>query len=363
MEPLRNLYHEEMLLKVGQAFHDLDNRFDPAVFLALVQQEPWGEASFKERMRLVTRALGRLLPEDYRESVPLVCRAAERFRGVEYIFFPDYVELFGAKEPELSLEALTKLTRSSTSEFAVRSYIERDPVAVMKRMLDWSRDSDEHIRRLASEGCRPRLPWGQRLPVFVRDPAPVLELLEPMLQDESEYVRRSVANNLNDIAKDHPERVLELAERNYGRDSRTDWILRHGCRTLLKQAHPRAMELFGYAPAAGTSVRELIILTPIVTFGERLEFTFELFNEGEPVSLRLEYEIGFVKANGTLAGKRFKLSQRIYPHGATSVARSHAIKPITTRRYYPGTHILTVLVNGVAHGTLPFELVMDPSEE
>ncbi|MCM3747752.1 DNA alkylation repair protein [Paenibacillus pasadenensis] len=359
MEPLRFLYHEEMLLKVGKVFQELDAQFDPEVFAAHAMREPWDDASFKERMRLVTLALGEMLPQAYEAAVEFVCRAGERFRGIEYIFFPDYIEVYGRENPELSLEALTRLTRYSTSEYAIRPFIEREPEAVMQKLRKWSLFSDEHIRRLASEGCRPRLPWGQRLPVFVRDPRPVLELLEPMLQDESEYVRRSVANNLNDIAKDHPELVMDLAERTYGRDSRTDWILRHGCRTLLKQAHPRAMALFGLGPAAGASAQELKLLTPVVPFGERLEFSFNIVNEEKPMMLRLEYEIGFVKANGTLAGKRFKLSEREYPHGRTSVTRSHAIKPITTRRYYPGMHSLTVLVNGVEQASLSFELTMD----
>ncbi|QJC53974.1 DNA alkylation repair protein [Paenibacillus albicereus] len=362
MLPLRDLYHERMLLEVGEALKELHPPFDPERFAASAMEEPWQGASFKERTRLAAEALGRFLPPSFPEAAELVCQAAERFSGLEYIFFPDFVERFGLEDREAAMDALARLTRASTSEFAVRAFLLADPAWAMERLGRWSRDSDEHVRRLATEGSRPRLPWGQRLPMFVRDPQPTLALLEPMLADESEYVRRSVANHLNDIAKDHPERVLELAERHLGRDARSDWTLRHASRTLLKQGEPQALRLFGFAPATEASARNLQVLTPVVPFGGRLEFAFEIHNSGEPVPLRLEYEIGFVKASGRLAGKRFKLSERAYPSGSTPVVRSHAIKPITTRKYYPGLHSITLLVNGEPQGELGFELTMEPAE-
>ncbi|PLT48206.1 DNA alkylation repair protein [Paenibacillus sp. FSL W8-1187] len=361
MLPLRDLYNERMLLDVGEALRELHPAFDPQGFAASAMEEPWEKASFKERTRLAALALGRFLPPSFPEAAALVCEAAERFRGLEYILFPDFVELFGLEHRETAMDALARLTRRSTSEFAVRAFLLADPAWAMERLGRWSRDPDEHVRRLATEGSRPRLPWGQRLPMFVRDPGPTLALLEPLLADESEYVRRSVANHLNDIAKDHPERVLELAERHLGRDAASDWTLRHASRTLLKQGHPQALRRFGFAPAAQVSAHGLQVLTPVVPFGGRLEFAFEIRNEGEPVQLRLEYEIGFVKASGRRAGKRFKLSERVYPHGSTPVVRSHAIKPITTRKYYPGLQSITLLINGEPQGELGFELTMEPA--
>ncbi len=366
MEPLRNLYTDEKLEAVAEAFRKLEPAFPAERFMDLVRRDPWGEAPFKERMRLVTLALRDTLPESYERALHLLCQAAKEFRGVEYIFFPDFIELRGMEKPEhepASLAALAEISRYSTSEFAIRPFLLRRPEAVMERLALWSKSPDEHVRRLASEGCRPRLPWGTRLPVFVRDPEPVLSLLETMLDDASEYVRRSVANNLNDIAKDHPQRVLELAVREIGRSARTDWILKHGCRTLLKQGLPEALALFGYPAAADAGVEQFRILTPSVEFGGELEFSFEVHNRGDDsVPLRIEYEIGFVKASGSLSGKRFKLSERSYPPGISAVARHHALKPITTRRYYPGVHALKVLVNGVELAAGSFELTMPAAE-
>ncbi|MBC8080209.1 MAG: hypothetical protein H7X86_07675 [Gorillibacterium sp.] len=172
------------------------------------------------------------------------------------MFFSDFVAIYGQEDAqwELSMLALERFTQRSSAEFAIRPFLLRNPGRVMGQMEIWSQHPNEHVRRLSSEGCRPRLPWGVSLPMFKRDPTPVLSILEHLKADPSLYVRKSVANNLNDIAKDHPGVVLETVRCWKGVDPKTDWIIRQGCRTLIRKADPEVLTLFGYAADAGSDL-------------------------------------------------------------------------------------------------------------
>ncbi|MDP4096246.1 DNA alkylation repair protein [Paenibacillus sp. P96] len=359
MSTFKELFSPEFLEDTAAVFRKVYPDFDGARFVERVQDGEWEQEEFKQRIRHIARALTEVLPPSYPEALDILCAAAPDCRGVEYIFFPDFVELNGLEYEELSLEALKQLTRYSTSEFAIRALIRRNPKGVMSRMRVWATDSCEHVRRLASEGCRPRLPWGGQLKEFIADPAPVIELLELLKSDPSLYVRKSVANNLNDIAKDHPDLVADIARAWKGENPHTNWIVRHGCRTLLKKGDPQVLKLFGLQSAEGVEIRDLHLARPSITEGEELEFSFTVFNPaGEPLLLRIEYDILYMKANGIPAPKRFKLSEKAYPPGISLVTRRHAIRPITTRKHYPGTHGLDMIVNGVKQASAEFELVI-----
>ncbi|MFB5674939.1 DNA alkylation repair protein [Paenibacillus terreus] len=359
MSTFKELFTPEFLENTAAVFRKVYPSFDGDRFVELVQDGEWEQEEFKQRIRHIARALTEVLPPSYPKALDILCAAASDCKGVEYIFLPDFVELNGLEHEELSLEALKLLTRYSTSEFAIRAFIGRNPEGVMSRMRIWATDESEHVRRLASEGCRPRLPWGGQLKQFIADPAPVIELLELLKRDPSLYVRKSVANNLNDIAKDHPELVLNIARVWKGEHPDTDWIVRHGCRTLLKKGDPQALELFGLQRAEGVEIRDLHLARPSITEGEELEFSFAVFNPaGQPQQLRIEYDILYMKANGRTAPKRFKLSEKEYPPGVSLVSRRHTIKPITTRKHYPGTHGLDIIVNGVKQVSAEFELII-----
>lgn len=351
--PLKDIYSEEFLWKFSEQLHRVDGTFDTAGFIAQVMDESWDELALKARMRQITQALGRYLPNSYEQALAVLFAIDEVCVGFPYLFFPDFVAVYGltAEHWELSMMALERFTLGSSAEFAVRPFIMKDPIRMMGQMKKWASHSNEHVRRLASEGCRPRLPWGEALTIFKKDPLPVLEVLEILKADPALYVRKSVANNLNDISKDHPNLVLEIISRWKGVDTNTDWILRHGCRTLIRKADERALTLFGYGETAGgdlVTAATLVVHPSILPIGESCELTYELVvREGGSLRLRIEYGIYFVKARGQTARKLFLLSDKTVSGGTRLRAtRKHRWADLTTRRHYPGQHRIVLVVNG-----------------
>ncbi|PQP83424.1 DNA alkylation repair protein [Paenibacillus sp. PCH8] len=357
MELFKDKYTPTLINRTGKLLRQFYPVLDAQRFHDLVFAEGWEHLEFKGRIRRITLALTEVLPDNYEEALHIIGQAASQMRGVEYLFVPDFIEVNGLDpaDYELSMKYLTVFTPYSSSEFAVRPFIERYPIATMKHMMEWAGNDNEHIRRLASEGSRPRLPWGAKLRSFITDPTPVLPILHALKQDESLYVRKSVANHLNDISKDHPELVLDLATTWYGQHQHTDWIVRHASRSLLKKGHPQALQLFGYNEQEAIHIERLQLAQDTVAIGEDLYFSFDVVNEsGQSQMLRIEYEIGYMKANGKQAPKRFKCSDKMYPTGQTKVATKQSFKVITTRTYYAGLHTLTIVVNGKETATASF---------
>ncbi|AOZ90974.1 DNA alkylation repair protein [Paenibacillus crassostreae] len=354
-EPLKDIYHETFLSQFGEKVKAAYDEFNIEAFVNDTLDHGWDELKLKERIRRITHTLGKHLPESYDEALKVLFRIDESCVGFPYLFFPDFVEVYGQAEEhwELSMNALERFTCRSSAEFAVRPFILRSPERMMQQMVAWAQHPNEHVRRLASEGCRPRLPWGQALTIYKKDPAPLLPVLELLKEDPALYVRKSVANNLNDIAKDHPAVVLDTARRWMGHHSDTDWIIRHGCRTLIRKAHPEILSLFGYGT---TDVDESLITyahlsaePSILSIGDSCELSYELhILEGEPVRIRIEYGIDFVKARGQTSRKLFLLSDKIVAGGAQlKGTRTHHWADLSTRRHYPGEHRITLTLNGV----------------
>ena len=256
------------------------------------------------------------------------------------------------------MSLLKEMTKRFTAEFDIRYFLVADQQRCFEMLSDWVMDKNHHVRRLVSEGTRPRLPWGMQLTQLVGDPSPSLPLLMALRDDKHEYVRRSVANHLNDIAKDHPDLVADLAKDwMKGADKSREKLLRHACRTLIKQGHPVALEAFGIMPPQ-IDLKSFRIKTSVVELGGALEFSVELTSTSKRVqSVIIDYVIDFVKANGKRAGKVFKWTRRELKAGDTvSMSRTHKIKPITTRRYYAGKHGLALRINGKDFGFEEFEL-------
>ncbi|MCL6604190.1 MAG: hypothetical protein K6T94_15100 [Paenibacillus sp.] len=354
-EPLKAMYNEDFLRRFGERVQVEHKAFDIEGFVATTMSDPWNELELKARMRRITESLGTHLGLRYEEALDVLFAIEEDCVGFRYLFFPDFVEVFGQslEHWELSMKALERFTSKSSAEFAVRPFLLRDPVRMMHQMEIWSTHPTEHVRRLASEGCRPRLPWGQALPMFKLDPSPVLPVLEQLKADPSIYVRKSVANNLNDIAKDHPEVVIETARRWKGVNQYTDWIVRHGCRSLIRKANPEIMALFGYATseeeAPLVSEAALRVDPSVVQIGGSSVLKYELkVREGDAVRIRIEYGIDFVKANGRASRKLFMLSDKTVPGGTSLTgSRTHRWSDLTTRRHYPGEHKIALVVNGL----------------
>ncbi len=223
-------------------------------------------------------------------------------------------------------------------------------------MLKWTKHSHPSVRRLASEGCRPRLPWGVALPLFKKDPSMILPILESLKDDPSDFVRRSVANNLNDIAKDNPDIVLSIAGRWKGRSVHADRLIRHACRNLLKKADPVALSLFGLTTTPGCSVDELKLRSKNIRIGESLHFSFQVrTNEDHSGPLRLEYIITYAKANNKFSDKVFQIAEGVFSAGqVVTYNRKQSFADRTTRKHYVGEHRVTVTVNGVPMAAASF---------
>lgn len=358
MEPLKHMYTPELLQNFARRVSAVYPDFDQSGFLAAVFDSGWDNLELKDRFRHIAQVLGQYLPADYEQAILLLEALTGECRGFPYMFFPEFVCLYGLEHWDTSLRALRSFTSSSSSEFAVRPFIELDQERMLATMLVWSQDPNEHVRRLASEGCRPRLPWGKPLRRLIADPKPLLPILNALMQDESEYVRRSVANNLNDISKDHPEAVLELAAANLGASREVDRLLKHACRTLLKKGHPEALRLFGFGSSevqASVEVGELQIEPGTIRLGEELRFSFSLTST-QPVSFRLQFLIDYVKANGKTGPKRFHLPERKQFSGSEVISWSVTVKDFTTRKHYPGYHRVAILVNGEERASSGFML-------
>jgi len=276
---LKNIFNHESIRKVALAVQSVYPAFPADAFAASTVDETWEALELKARGRKITMTLGKYLPPDYKEALAILEKAVQ---GISFaFFFPDFVEVYGQEEKnwDLSIGALERNTEYWSSELAVRPFIVKYEARMMAQMYAWSRHENEHIRRLSSEGCRPQLPWGQALAKYKKDPAPILPILEQLKTDPSPYVRKSVANNLNDISKTHPDLVAKLAGDWYGKNENTNWIIKHGCRTLLKKGHRDVLALFGYQNTAPIDVDGFTLGAASLSIGEDLTFSFAIFTK------------------------------------------------------------------------------------
>lgn len=351
---LKDIYTIEFLNHFGDKMHNAYKDFDKKQFMDSVLAHPWDALPLKARIHRIAEILGEYLPKRFEDALHILFSINESCIGFPYLFFPDFVAIYGQhdKHFELSMNALERFTQQSSSEFAIRPFLLREPERVMEYMTKWSLHPNEHVRRFSSEGCRPRLPWGTSLPMFKKDPLPVFKILENLKKDSSLYVRKSVANNLNDITKDNPDAVLEIAQRWIGKNSNTDWILRQGCRTLIKKANPKAMELFGYTNFSAEKPlfknSTLSVQPEKIHIGDSCELTYSLNIEWSTLAhIRLEYGIDFIKSNGKPSRKLFLLCDKTVSSDAhLNGTRIHSFANLTTRKHYPGIHQIVLLVNG-----------------
>lgn len=363
MQPLKYLYNSTFINNIIADIQKHYPPFDGQKFTQLVFDEKWDKRELKPRMRHITNCLHKTIQLPYFKTVSILKKAISERGGeaLEKMFYPDYVEVYGMEDLENSLDALEAFTEYASSEFAIRPFIIRYEKETMQRMSQWSKHQNHHIRRLASEGCRPRLPWAVALPKYKKDPTPVLPILEQLKDDPSEYVRRSVANNWNDIAKDHPKLVLNMAKRWLSEDSikpkNRKKLVKHALRTLLKQGNTDALILFGFGNPIAIEINNLTLSTKSLKIGEDLFFDFEIFNtSNDAVFLRIEYGIDFMKKNGKTSRKVFKITENTYSPGNTPIKRKQSFKDLTTRKHHAGVHQVAIIVNGVEKAADAFNL-------
>lgn len=324
----------------------------------------------KDRVRVFSDGLRSRLPEDYPQALAtLLSILGEELAEGDGMFTTSwylmpvarFVEDHGLGHPEISLDAIEQITRRHTGEYAIRPYLDQYHEITMERVRTWAGSPNLNVRRLASEGIRPRLPWARTLHRFVQDPTPVLGVLEALHSDPSPYVRKSVANNLNDIARDHPDAVLDVLER-WAAESptpETEWISRHALRVLVKNGDQRALALSGVTGGEHVRADRLVLSPATIRLGESVTLRAEIRNTDRHThTVAIDYVVHHVRNNGRTLPKVFKLaSVELGPGESRVVEKRHPVRAITTRRYYPGTHAIDLQVNGRVVATDEFDLV------
>lgn len=352
----------KLIQKLGSSLEKIEPSFKTKQFLSHKSKlEP---LELKPRVQLIRDALKEALPAEYPKALQVILKSIAQgdVSGFDVWPYAEFIQTYGVDEPQISLEALKEVTKVFTAEWAVRPFIKRHHKNTMKFLMKCAEDNNVHLRRWASEGSRPRLPWGERLHEFILDPTPTLPILEKLKFDSELYVRKSVANHLNDITKDHPQVVIDVLNRwkkqARGEDQkRVDWIVHRSLRTLIKAGHPGALQLIGVKKAR-IETEKLKLAKAKIKLGERLVFEFTLRSTSkENQKIVVDYIIHFVKSNKKQAPKVFKLKSFQLPAGESiQIKKSHHIKKITTREYYSGLHSLEIQVNGTPAGKIDWHL-------
>ncbi|QGG91359.1 DNA alkylation repair protein [Agrobacterium sp. MA01] len=363
-EPLKHLIGHQTARDTADAVARAWGGFNHQSFLADTLP-PLDALELMQRGQCIANALHHHLPDDFEQAATILhaCLPAadrEGLSGWALLSFNQYIAAHGRGHLETALDLLKSLTPHFTAEFGVRPFIADEQERALAIISDWVTDPNHHVRRLASEGTRPRLPWAMRLPALVRDPAPILPILEALVDDEEDYVRRSVANSLNDIAKDHPDLVADFVERqSEGASKNRLWLLKHASRTLVKKGHAKALANFGYEPLSDVAAT-LELNSEHVEFPGELGFVVHLANTGkDAVTVLLDYAIHHQKKDGSLSPKVFKgKSLVLKPGERMTIDKRHALRPITTRVYHPGLHRLEILLNGKPAASHDFNLAM-----
>lgn len=352
---LKDMFSRESVGVLASAIADIHPDFPTDKFINGIFDDSWEELALKQRIRQIALNLGKTLPGDYLAALKILKNTLPHLKeqGFEKMVFPDFVEVYGMDDWDTSIHALEYFTQHMSAEFAIRPFIARYPEKTLRQMLAWTDHPHHGVRRLASEGCRPRLPWGMRLQDLVVEPSPIFPILEKLKDDPREEIRRSVANNLNDVSKDHPDLIVEiLGKWQDPDDPDRSRLIKHALRTLLKTGHPGALNLLGFSSTPEIIVDNISLEPQEITLGENVIFSFEVQSTGKNEQvLMVDYLVHFMKANGTQSPKVFKLSQKtIQPGERIKITRKHGIKPITTRKYYPGVQTFQPQVNGKQFG-------------
>jgi 3-methyladenine DNA glycosylase AlkC len=320
------------------------------------------ELELKARVALVADALDEALPEDDAELIAVLDAALRSASFDGWMTWP-CAELVGRRaphDPERYLPLMARLTGRSTCEFAIRGCIERHPELTFGFLERWVEDPDEHVRRLVSEGTRPRLPWGARLRELQADPRPSIALLDRLRDDPSPYVRRSVANHLGDIVKDHPDLAVATATRWRSEGgTHVHEVIRHGLRTLIKAGHPDALKLIGYDPDAEVVLRSFGVTPERLAIGGQAAIEATLVVDGDrEVPVVVEYVIRYLGAKGPRKPKAYRLAERVaVPGEVVELRRRQTFAHASIRTLHPGEQGIDLQVNGRVLGSVTIHLI------
>ena len=367
-EPLKNRYGPAIPRAIANMVHAVHHVFPKKQFLRDAL-DGYEALELMPRGHHIAHVLRRHLPENFEEAVGILLDSVDAPHGEDiggsmaaFLFLPHtaLVAHYGLAHFEASMRAQHALTQRFTAEFSIRPFLMQHEAATLMRLRQWTQDPSEHVRRLVSEGTRPRLPWAPRLPAFQKDPAPVLALLELLKDDPALYVRRSVANNLNDIGKDHPE-LLTRTTQDWLQDASPEraWIVNHALRSAVKRGEAGALQVLGYGQAAQLAVGQVQINPEQAVMGSAVQIGFALTNtQNQSQRVLVDLAVHYVKANGQTRAKVFKLTTlELAPGQTVQLSKKLSLAEMTTRKHYPGAHPVAVLLNGQAQPLGAFELV------
>jgi 3-methyladenine DNA glycosylase AlkC len=360
MEPLKEMFNLAFYKRLSAEFGRADQNFNQEKFVKDVTKD-MQDLSLNQRMRNTSVVLRKYLPADYVKSLDIMKSVIPNmYGGYTNLLFPDFVGLYGHDDKNLSLDALAYFTRFGSSEFAIREFLKRDFKATIKVMEKWANDKNEHVRRLASEGSRPRLPWSFKLDEVIRNPASTRNILEKLRSDDALYVRKSVANHLNDFSKDSPDYMLELVGAWDRSNTHTAWIVKHACRTLIKKGHVKTLGLFDFNNKIQVDIKDFKVNKEKLHLGDTLAFEFDLVSTSKKTQkLAVDYCIHYYKKTQGLSPKVFKLKEIDLGAGdILHIAKKQVFKDFTTRKHYAGKHVLEVIVNGNILAKQVFELLV-----
>ncbi len=380
-EPLKNMYGRDVPRRIAAMITQAHPAFDAQKFLDYVLPD-YETLELMPRGWHMADGLHHALPKDYEQAVDIllaslppprpdvaVNSATEDREGntlAPFLFMPHtfFVARYGLAHFDASMRAQYELTQRFTAEFSIRPFLLQHTEATLRTLESWLNDPSEHVRRLISEGTRPRLPWAGRLPAFQKDPAPVIALLDALKDDSSLYVRRSVANNLNDIGKDNADIMLDTAER-WLRDAPEPraWLVKHALRVAVKDAHPRALALMGFGQQAQVQINDASISPARVQEGDSVTLSCSVHSLADTTQrLLIDFVVHYVKANGSTRPKVFKLTACDLAAGEQITLRKRlSLAAMTTRQHYAGEHRVELLINGehVALGSF----MLDPPSD
>lgn len=354
---LKEIFNRALLKYFAEETAAIWPKFDGERFMRLATAG-LNDLGIMQRMRQTAISLHETLPQDFPKALQILERLAPRIsQGFAPISLSEFVALYGQDHFDLSLDALKFLTSFGSSEFAVRHFLIADFDRTIAVMRNWARDDNEHVRRLASEGSRPRLPWSFQLKNLIADPSATGSILERLKADPSLYVRKSVANHLNDVGKDHPDLLIERLGSWDLDNKHTAWIARHALRTLIKKGGARALALIGTTGPAKVRIDAFSVLPARIRLGERIAIKISLTSTSKIAQrLVVDYAVHYPKKNG-ISRKVFKLNEiGLPPDGSREFAISQTVKDFTTRKHNAGFHRVELIINGEVMAVSGFDL-------
>ena len=364
-KPFKDWFDRDAAEQLAARIRSVHKDFDEATFIRLAVRKI-DSLEFHDRIRQFSGALAGTLPDTYRKATDILVRSlppalssCEQIKE-GYLFWPfgQFIADRGLDHFDESMLAMTELTQRFTSEFAVRPFVERYPERTFEKLTALASHPNAHVRRWCSEGTRTRLPWGKKLHHLIADPSPILPILEQLKDDPEIYVRRSVANNLNDVAKDHPAKVLKVCESWTENASRErEWLINRALRTLIKDGDARALKIVGFGPPK--KLRATLEAAPRrIAIGDSVELTAILSSDfSRPQKLLVDYAVHYVRKGDRASIKVFKWKQiELPPRSEATLTKKHPMRITTIRALYPGTHKVELQVNGERLAETEFEL-------